>query len=396
MGFEPVVLAPAGPPYEALAEALRGLSPAEVAARVGEAGLHGRGGAAFPVAKKWALAAAAAGSPKYVVANGGEHEPGSRKDRELVTRAPHRVLEGMALAAYATGASEGFLYLIEDMAEALAAARRAIDEATAAGSLGPSILGSGFSFAVKVVAAPTTYVAGEETAALEVIEGRPAKPRKKPPYPGEAGLWGRPTTVNNVETLAHVPGIVSRGAGWFRNLGIRGGAGTVLATLDERVARPGVREIPMGTTFRELIEGIGGGTKSGRPIRALLPALSSRWLPASALDTPLTHEAVREAGSSLGCLGISFVEEGEPLLPRLLEIAAFFVREQCGQCPMCRMETNTLAAVLKQVAAGEAGDYAAQIARITAFTRGKGNCSLIEMAAAPVLSALQHFPGDFR
>jgi NADH-quinone oxidoreductase subunit F len=238
-------------------------------------------------------------------------------------------------------------------------------------------------------------VAGEETAALEVIEGRKAWPRKKPPYPGQAGLWGKPTTVNNVETLAHVPGIVANGAEWFRKLGIRGGAGTVLATLDGRVARPGVHEVPMGTTFRELVYGAGGGPKSGKAIRAFLPALSAKWLPASALETPMTYEAVAAAGSGLGCLGLSFLEEGESVLPRLLEISQFFMREQCGQCPACRMETNTLAAVLKQVAAGQAGDYAAQIDKITAFARGKGNCSLIEMAAAPVLSALAHFPADF-
>jgi NADH-quinone oxidoreductase subunit F len=401
VAFEPVLLAASSAgDYAALRAALepapRGLTPEEVIARVAAAGLRGRGGAAFPAAKKWELARAAEGNPKYVVANGGEHEPGSRKDRQLVTEAPHRVLEGLALAAYATGAACGKLYLIEDMAEAIASARRAIDDATAAGFLGNRILGSPFSLEVEIVAAPTTYVAGEETAALEVIEGRKAWPRKKPPYPGQAGLLGKPTTVNNVETLAHVPGIVANGPEWFVKLGIRGGAGTLLATLDERVRRPGVHEVPMGTTFRELIDGPGGGVKSGKAIRGFLPALSSKWLPAAALDTPMTYEAVKAAGSGLGCVGLSFLEEGESVLPRLLEISQFFMREQCGQCPPCRMETNTLAMVVKQVAAKQAGDYAAQIEKITAFARGKGNCSLIEMAAAPVVSALALFPEDFR
>jgi NADH-quinone oxidoreductase subunit F len=364
-------------------------------AEVGAAGLRGRGGAAFPAARKWELAASKVDAVKYVVANGGEHEPGSLKDRHLVARYPHKVLEGIALAAFATGASVAYCYLIQDMTEALASVRQAIDEAVGAGLLGPSAFGGAFSLDVKVVEAPTTYVAGEETAALEVIEGRKAWPRKKPPYPGEAGLFGKPTTVHNVETLAHVPGIVRQGAAWFRGLGVRGGAGTVLCTLDARVNRPGVYEVPMGTTFRELLEREGGGTASGKAVKGFLPALSSRWLAAEKLNTPMTYEAVKEAGSGLGCAGVSFLEEGESVIPRLAEIAQFFMKEQCGQCPPCRMETNTLAMVVKQVKDGTAGDYAAQIDKITAFARGKGNCSLIEMAAAPVQSALALWPQDF-
>jgi len=381
--------------YEALRLALSEGTPAGVVREIAESGLRGRGGAGFPTGRKWELAAASEGSPRYVVANGGEHEPGSRKDRLLVTEYPHKVLEGIALCAYATGASEAWIYLIEDMAEALASARAAIDEARAAGLLGPSVLGTPFALEVRVEAAPTTYVAGEETAALEVIEGRKAWPRKKPPYPGVSGLFGKPTTVNNIETLAHAPGIVRRGAAWFRGLGEAGGAGTMLFTLDERVARPGVYERPLGSTYRRLIYDLGGGPRSGRPIRAILPALSSSFLPADALDLPLTPEALKEAGSGLGCGGVSFVEEGECLVCRVAGIAGFFMAEQCGQCPPCRMETNTLAAVLGQVKAGTAGDYAAQIEKITTFARGKGYCSLIEMAAAPVLSALRLFPDDF-
>ena len=361
-------------------EALRGAkeaAPEAVVAVVTAAGLRGRGGAGFPAARKWELARAADGQPKYVVANGGEHEPGSRKDRFLVTNYPHRVLEGALLCAYATGATEVYLYLIEDMTEAIASARKAIDEASAGGLLD--------GVEVHVTLAPTTYVAGEETAALEVIEGRKAWPRKKPPYPGQKGLWGKPTTVNNVETLAFVPAIV-RG---------ESGEPTMLVTLDEGVARPGIYEVAVGTTFRSVIDDLGGGSRGGRPVKAILPAMSSAFLEASALDVPMTHEAVREAGSNLGCAGVSIIEEGTCVVERTLEIAEFFMREQCGQCPPCRMETNTIAAVLRKVKAGEAGDYRAQIEKITTFTRGKGKCSLIEMAAAPALSALSLFPEDF-
>jgi NADH-quinone oxidoreductase subunit F len=351
-----------------------------VLSAVREAELRGRGGAGFPAWKKWEMARSSLDSPKHVVVNGGEHEPGSRKDRFLVARYPHRVLEGAALCAFATGASSIVLYLIEDMADAIAAAHRAIDEARAAGHL------EGLD--VRVALAPTTYVAGEETAALEVIEGKKAWPRKKPPFPGQAGLHGKPTTVQNVETLAWVAGIVRHGPLWF-------GRGAMLCTLDESFARPGLCEVPLGTTLRALVEDFGGGTRGGRPVKAILPALSSAFLPASALDTPMTHDAMRAAGSNLGCGSVSVIEEGTCVVERALRIAEFFKAEQCGQCPPCRMETATIAAVFQKVAAGEPGDFAAQIEKITAFARGKGNCSLIEMAAAPALSALRLFPDDF-
>jgi NADH-quinone oxidoreductase subunit F len=365
--------------WDALARARRG-APEDVLGAVREAELRGRGGAGFPAWRKWEIARSSPDSQKHVVVNGGEHEPGSRKDRFLVARYPHRVLEGAALCAFATGASSIVLYLIQDMVDAIASAHRAIEEATAAGHL------EGLS--VRVALAPTTYVAGEETAALEVIEGKKAWPRKKPPFPGQAGLHGQPTTVQNVETLAWVAGIVRHGPNWF-------GRGAMLCTLDESFARPGLCEVPLGTTLRALVEDFGGGTRGGRPVKAILPALSSAFLPASALDTPMTHDALRAAGSNLGCGSVSVIEEGTCVVERALRIAEFFKAEQCGQCPPCRMETATIAAVFQKVANGEPGDYAAQVEKIAAFARGKGNCSLIEMAAAPALSALRLFPDDF-
>ena len=185
------------------------------------------------------------------------------------------------------------------------------------------------------------------------------------------------------------------GAAWFRALGVPGSSGTVLATLGAEVARPGVYEVPYGTTFRALIEGLGGGRDDGRPVRAILPAMSSSFLPASAMHAAIDHVSLAALGSSLGCAGIALVAEGECLVERTLAIARFFMAEQCGQCPPCRMETNTIAAVLEKVEKGEAGDYRDQIEKIAAFTRKKGKCSLIEMAAAPVLSALKLFPDDF-
>ena len=381
--------------YAALADTLGRRDPGALVQRVTDAGLTGRGGAGFPAGRKWAIAAGASAPQKWVVANGGEHEPGSRKDRVLTATHPHTVLEGMALCGFATGATKGVLYLIEDMEDALRAAERAIDDALAAGHLGEDLYATGWSFEVTVHRAPTTYVAGEETAALNAIEGKPAKPRQKPPYPGERGLHGQPTTVNNVETLAHVPGIVRHGAEWFRGLGTPGAAGTMLFTLPNNVPRPGVYELPFGATFRELIEGRGGGLADGRAIKAILPAASATWLTAEALDWPIDPAFLKARGASLGCGGVTLVAEGECLVERVGSIAKFFMAEQCGQCAPCRMLTNTYAAVLAKVRAGGAGDYVAQLDKVAAFAIGKGWCSLIAMAAAPVRSAVARFPEDF-
>jgi NADH:ubiquinone oxidoreductase subunit F (NADH-binding) len=380
--------------YEALAAALRG-EPGRIISELEQAGLRGRGGAAFPTARKWALAAAAAGPRKCVVANGGEHEPGSRKDRWLIEHRPHAVIEGLLLCGLATGAGEGWLYLIEDMAAALASAERAIGELRKAGLLGPDILGSTFSFDVKVHRAPTTYVAGEETAALNAIEGKPAKPRKKPPFPGEAGLFGVPTTVNNVETLAHVPWLLRHGAAAYAAIGTAQSKGTLLFTLGDEVRKPGVYELPFGSSYRQLIEQCGGGLKSGLPVRAVLPAMSCSFLSAEHLDAPIAYETLRELGTSPGCGGVRVVDTATDVVALTLDIARFFMKEQCGQCPPCRMETNQFVHILQGMQAGSEKGYREKLHKMADFARKKGLCSLIEMAAAPVLSAANLFAEDF-
>ncbi|MHC4077227.1 MAG: NADH-ubiquinone oxidoreductase-F iron-sulfur binding region domain-containing protein [Planctomycetota bacterium] len=374
--------------YQALAKALSEMTPEAVLADVEKAHLRGRGGASFPVATKWKLAAATAGDEKHVLANGGEHEPGSNKDKHLVELYPHKVLEGMLLCGYATGATRGWLYLIEDMAGPIAAARAAIAEARSAGILGNS-------FDIQVHKAPTTYVAGEETAAIEAIEGGPGKPRPKPPYPGQTGIFGQPTTVNNVETLAHVPAIVRNGGGWYRGIGTGDSTGTMLFTLNDQVHNPGVYELPFGSTYRDLIYGCGGGPRSGMSIRAILPALSCPFLDGKHLDASIDHATLKALGTTPGCGGVSFIEAGQDVVARVLEIAEFFKREQCGLCAPCRMQTNQLAGILRGVQEGKGPGYEAQAHKVANFARGKGNCSLIEMAAAPVISALELFADDF-
>lgn len=371
--------------YDGLDRA-RQLGAAWLRAEVAAAQLRGRGGAAFPTARKWELAAGAAAGERYVVANGGEHEPGSDKDRVLVTRHPHAVLEGLLLAGLATGAARGWLYLIEDMHGPRASAAQALQELRAADLL---------SFPIEVHLGPATYVAGEETAALEAIEGRPAKPRRKPPYPGEAGLYGRPTTVNNVETLAHVAWIARHGAAAFAAIGTAESKGTLLFTLPDGVQRPGVHELPFGSSYRDLIEGAGGGLVGGRRLRALLPAMSCAFLSAEHLDVPIAYETLRPLGTSPGCGGVRLVDDATDVVALTLQIAEFFMREQCGQCPPCRMETNQFVHVLKAVQAGNGPGFGDKLHKLAEFARKKGHCSLIEMAAAPVLSAVRLFAADF-
>jgi NADH-quinone oxidoreductase subunit F len=379
--------------YQGLERALLANSPDAVLDSIEQSGLRGRGGASFPTARKWRLAAAQNSADKFVVANGGEHEPGSEKDRHLVALYPHAMIEGLVLAGFATGASKGYVYLIEDMHAQVASVERAVAELHASRLLAGTPFGR--TFAIEIHKAPTTYVAGEETAALNSIEGKPAKPRKKPPFPGEQGLFGKPTTINNVETLAHAAWIARAGAAAFAAIGTAESKGTLLFTLPAEMNRPGVYELPFGSTYRHLLDECGGGTRDGSPVRAVLPALSCGFLLAEHLDTKIAYETLRPLGTSPGCGGVRLVTPATDVVALALEIATFFMKEQCGQCPACRMETNQFVHILKGVQQGMGPGYQEKLQKLADFNRKKGFCSLIEMAAAPVLSAVQVFAADF-
>jgi NADH:ubiquinone oxidoreductase subunit F (NADH-binding) len=382
--------------YETLAKAIR-MPPEDVIKVVSDAALRGRGGAGFPTGKKWQLTREAPGDPRYLILNGGEDEPGSKKDRVLLENLPHLVIEGTILAAYAIGAAKAYLYINANYGAAIKTITDALTEAKAAGYWGENILGSDFSLDVEVVPAPHNYVAGEDTAALEVIEGRKAWPRQKPPFPVTVGLYGKPTSVNNVETLANVPPIVLYGADWYRNFGTPESTGTMIFSLDDDLNRPGVYELPFGTPLRYLIEECGGGMKSGKKIKAIMPAApSSAYLPAEKIDTPLDHNSMRDAGSALGCGVVRLVAEGTCIVEEVIKISEFFTAESCGQCPACRMETSTLTALLKKVQAGQGGPpILEQFGKVLAFNKGKGFCTLIAMPGPPIESALKLFPADF-
>jgi len=382
--------------YEALAKSIKAPGE-EVIKAISEAGLRGRGGAGFPTGKKWQFTREAPGEPRYLVLNGGEDEPGSKKDRVLLENLPHLVLEGTILAAYSIGASKAYLYINALYDVAIKSINDALAEAKSAGYWGSNVLDSDFSLDIQVVPAPHNYVAGEDTAVLEVIEGKKPWPRQKPPFPVTVGLFGKPTAVNNVETLAHVAPIVLKGADWYRKFGTGESPGTMIFSLNDDVNRPGVYELPFGTPLRYLIEECGGGIKGSKKIKAIMPAApSSAFLPLDKIDTLLDHNSMRDAGSALGCGVVKLVSEDSCIVEELVKIADFFAAESCGQCPACRMETNTLAMMIKKVQAGQGGQpILDQFGKILAFNKGKGFCNLIAMPGPPIESALKLFPADF-
>ena len=384
--------------YEALERALKALSPEQALQEVAGSGLKGRGGAGFPTGKKWAFTAESPERPHYVVLNGGEDEPGSKKDRLLMENLPHLVLEGVILAAYAVQASKAYLYINVEYKEAARSMAEALAEAKQARYCGERIAGSNFSLEILLTPAPPNYVAGEDTAALEVIEQKKPLPRQKPPFPATVGLFGKPTAMNNVETLANVPPIIARGAKWYRTFGTPDSPGTMIFSLNEEVNQPGVYELPFGTPLRHLIEACGGGVRGGKKIKAILPGgPSSAFLPADRIDLPLDHNSVRAAGSSIGCGVVRLITEGSCIVEEVLRIAEFFAAESCDQCPACRMETNMLAAMLKKVQQGQgAQPLLDQFSKVIDFNRGKGFCNLINMPGPPIESALRLFRSDFK
>jgi NADH-quinone oxidoreductase subunit F len=372
--------------YEALR---RSPSPSDILEAISASGLRGRGGAGFPVGKKWAVASQTPVTPRYVVCNAGEDEPGSFKDRILIEHRPHLVLEGTILTAHAIQAGQAYIYLNETYDDCFNRMREAIREAAAAGLLG--------SLVVTIHRAPTVYVAGEDSATIEVLEGKPPLPRQKPPYPAAAGLFGKPTVVNNVETLANVPPIIRNGASWFRTQGTTESPGTMLFCLGDEMNQPGAYELALGTSLQYLYEDVGGGLKNGEELKAILPGgPSCAFLTKDQLDVRLDPESLKKAGSTLGCGVMRFYSAGTCMVEETLRIAQFFSRESCGQCPACRMETNMLSAMLERIQQGKAAAALLnQFQKIIDFNRGKGYCALINMPGPPILSALRLFQGEF-
>jgi NADH:ubiquinone oxidoreductase subunit F (NADH-binding)/NADH:ubiquinone oxidoreductase subunit E len=381
--------------YRALAGALE-QPPETVLAAVEASGLQGRGGAGFPVGRKWRMVAAADGSPKYVVCNADESEPLVFKDRVLLDADPHAILEGMALAAYAVGADTGFIYIRGEYTAQADRIERAVRAAEAAGWLGEKIAGSTFTFRVHVHRGAGAYICGEETALLASLEGGRGEPRLRPPYPPAHGYRGQPTLVNNVETLAAVPPVVANGGAWYREIGPPASPGTKLYTLLGAVDRPGLFEAPLGLTLRRIIDEFGGGMAPGSAFQlALVGGAAGAFLPPALLDLPLDYTS-GPRGAAIGAGGILVCDQSVSPVALLRQLVHFFAEESCGKCTPCRIGTFEARAILDRLLAGSGRPTDTERLAVLAESLEKASfCGLGQSAALPIKSALRHFPASF-
>lgn len=381
--------------YLALHQALE-IGARAVIAEVAASKLVGRGGAAFPTGRKWEAVAAAPAEPHYLVCNADESEPGTFKDRVLLEGDPFAIVEAMTIAGFATGCERGFVYLRGEYPLALQRLEHAIAEARAAGLLGPNLLGRGVRFELEIRRGAGAYICGEETALFNSIEGKRGEPRSKPPFPVEVGLFGKPTVVNNVETLASVPGILLEGGHAYSALGTPGSAGSKLFCVSGAVARPGVYEVAFGTTLGEMIE-LAGGVPGGRTIQAvLLGGAAGAFVGPEALPTPLTFEGARAAGATLGSGVVMVFDDTADLGDALLRIAEFFRHESCGQCVPCRVGTARQEELLHRLRSGRPlgsrGEELALLRDLGQAMRDASICGLGQTASSAIETALQRLP----
>jgi len=384
--------------YEALVRALYDRTPADVLLEVDRSGLRGRGGAGYPTGLKWRTVAKSAGTPRYVVCNADEGDPGAFMDRSVLESDPHRVLEGMAIAAYAVGASEGYVYVRAEYLLAEQRLRKAIQQAERLGLLGKSVGGTPFEFHVQVRLGAGAYVCGEETALIASIEGNRGQPRPRPPYPAESGLFGRPTLINNVETFANVPPILRRGGAWFASIGTEKSKGTKVFALAGKIANTGVVEVPMGTTLREIVFELGGGIPGGAAFKAVQTGgPSGGCIPAAHLDAPVDYETLASLGSIMGSGGMIVMDEHTCMV----DVAKFFMGfcrdESCGKCVPCRVGTVELHRLLDRITSGAATpEDLTLLEELCDLVRHTSLCGLGQSAPNPVLSTLRHFGDEYR
>ena len=383
--------------YGALSKALFEMTAESVLAEIKASGLRGRGGAGFPTGLKWEFSRRAVSRPKYVVCNADEGDPGAYMDRSLLHGNPHAVLEGMIIGAYAIGASEGLAFICAEFPLASARFGRAIEQARERGLLGPSILGSEFAFDVHVVHGGGAFVNGEETSLMAAVEGRKAQSRQRPPFPSVAGLWGRSTTINNVETWANVPLILDRGAKWYAGLGTPKSKGTKIFSLVGRVRNTGLVEVPMGVTLREIVEDIGGGAKDGGVIKAVQTGgPSGGFLPASMLHLPVDYDTLAQAGSMMGSGGMIVLDDRSCIVDVVRYYLGFLRNESCGKCVPCRIGTARMHDLLGKIAGGTAVESdLATLESLARTVKAASLCGLGQNAANPVLSTLAHFRSEY-
>jgi NADH-quinone oxidoreductase subunit F len=385
--------------YEAWRKILKGeMSPADVIDTVKASGLRGRGGAGFPTGLKWSFMPKGYEGQKYLVCNSDESEPGTCHDREVLRYNPHALVEGMAIAGYAMGATVGYNYIRgEFIDEPVPRFEAAVKEAYEAGLLGNDIGGSGIDFDLYTFVGAGAYICGEETALLESLEGKQGKPRFKPPFPANYGLYGKPTTINNTQSLASVPAIIRNGAAWFAGLGPEGSGGTALFSVSGHVEKPGNYELPMGIPFRDLLE-IAGGMLGGRKLKAVIPGGSSvPVMPGDIImNCTMDYNALSEAGSSFGTGAVMVMDETTCMVKVLRRISRFYMAESCGQCTPCREGTGWLYRMLTRIVEGRGQeDDLDKLLDVANKIEGHTICALGDAAAWPVQSFLKHYHHEF-
>jgi NADP-reducing hydrogenase subunit HndC len=383
--------------YFALGKALSEMTPAQVLDTVKDSNLQGRGGAGFPTGLKWSFVAQRPEPTKYVVCNADESEPGTFKDRLILEGDPHSVLEGMALAGYAVGAHEGWIYIRGEYAMARDILNAAIRQAEEMNLLGDDIMGSGFSFHIHVHAGAGAYVCGEETALLESMEGKRGMPRIRPPYPTVRGFRDQPTVVNNVETIANIAPIILNGAEWFRSIGTRRSPGTKVYTMLGDVAVTGLVEAPMGTTLREVIDIYGGGIKNGKAFKCAQTGGSSGTLiPAEFLDVPMDFATMRDRGAGLGSGALLICDEDTDVVDLAYVLVRFFATESCGKCTPCRVGNMQMLEALDRLKKGLAKKADLdRLAEIADYVQQASFCGLGQAAPVPILTGLRYFRAEF-
>ncbi|AKA67936.1 NADH-quinone oxidoreductase subunit NuoF [Clostridium scatologenes] len=383
--------------YLALAKCITKMSPDDVIKLIMDSGLRGRGGGGFPTGKKWSFAKAYDADQKYIICNADEGDPGAFMDRSILEGDPHSVLEAMAIAGYAIGASKGVIYIRAEYPLAVNRLKTAIDQALEYGVLGDNILGTEFSFNLDIRYGAGAFVCGEETALIHSVEGCRGEPTNKPPFPAESGLWDKPTCVNNVETLANIPAIINNGAEWYSSIGTATSKGTKVFALAGKINNVGLVEVPMGTTLREIIYDIGGGIKNGRKFKAVQTGgPSGGCIPASNLDIPIDYESLTSIGSMMGSGGMIVMDEDNCMVDIAKFYLEFTVEESCGKCTPCRIGNKRLLEILTRITNGQGTENDLEKLKELAQTiKDTSLCGLGQTAPNPILSTMNYFADEY-
>jgi NADH:ubiquinone oxidoreductase subunit F (NADH-binding)/(2Fe-2S) ferredoxin len=383
--------------YFALRKALKEMSPADVIDTMSRSGLRGRGGAGFPTGTKWKLLSQSEGNEKYVICNGDEGDPGAFMDRSIMEADPHKIIEGMTIAGYATGATMGYIYVRAEYPLAIKRLEIAIEQAMQMGLLGKNIFGSNFSFEIKLRFGAGAFVCGEETALIASIEGKRGSPSPRPPFPTQSGLFGKPTMINNVETLGNVSQIIRRGADWFAAIGTEKSKGTKVFALTGHVVNTGLVEVPMGTTLREVIFEIGGGVANGKKFKAVQTGgPSGGVIPEEHLNTPISYESLAALGSIMGSGGMLVMDEDDCMVDVAKFYLQFCVDESCGKCAPCRVGGYQMLKILERITKGHGTmDDLEKLEKFAKAMKIASLCGLGQTAANPVLSTLRYFRQEY-